>query len=753
LTLKVALLNINPGIQRDGTQFASPSYVDGQWVRFQRSRPRKIGGYNGIFLNAPNISRGMIMQSQAGINYLYSGDSNYLSGWQTGNSTASGSGPTNITLNNFTADPTNLWQFDIGFDPNGSNVLNIIAHPGLNLTNIDNISPTPVLTGTFPYGTLSQVGIFTRGCFTYGNIAIIGSADYRVGINQTLSGSAVTLGTTVVANSFGAGPTVYSAVTIGGYISGTTLTVTSVVGAIYVGQPITGSLGVNVTAGTVITAVGTGTGGIGTYTVNNSQTIGSSGTNASFTGGPCTVFTTSANLTTNLSSATTITFNNNISVSGGTCMLYPYLFVYGSNGLIQNSAAGDFTNWVSTDANANNVSGTKVVKGVPLRGGTTSPAGLFWSLDQLTRVTYSPQTIGTATLYWRYDIISTSITIMSSNCVVEYDGLYYWIGIDRFFVYNGVVQEIINNTNLNYFFDNINFSQRQKVWGTKVTRWGEVWWFYPKGNATECTDAIIYNVRDKIWYDAGQAYGAQRSAGVFSEVFPYPVWAGNTITGYQIATASVTFGGTNYTVGDTINVVGSSGQPAILSVATVSSGVVVTLNVVTGGNYSSSLTGGTLATSNRSVANPNATGLTVNITTNSFYTLWQHEVGKDQVYLTNVDSINSYFETNSIGFVGGGLGSQQLINDNKWIRLERFEPDFVQSGQMSLTITGKGYADDINIVSAPYVFTSSTLKIDMKEQRREMRLRITSNDFGGDYQLGNCLLSVDMGDERSTGNP
>ena len=102
--------------------------------------------------------------------------------------------------------------------------------------------------------------------------------------------------------------------------------------------------------------------------------------------------------------------------------------------LIQNCSAGNFNNWVGSDANANNVSGTKVVKGMPLRGGTTSPAGLFWSLDQLTRVTYSPQTVGTSTLYWRYDIISTSTTIMSSNSVVEYDGIYYWCGVDRFLI-------------------------------------------------------------------------------------------------------------------------------------------------------------------------------------------------------------------------------------------------------------------------------------------------------------------------------
>lgn len=56
-------------------------------------------------------------------------------------------------------------------------------------------------------------------------------------------------------------------------ISGTTMTVASVVaGALSVGQTIKGD---GVTIGTTITALGTGTGGTGTYTVSASQTVGS----------------------------------------------------------------------------------------------------------------------------------------------------------------------------------------------------------------------------------------------------------------------------------------------------------------------------------------------------------------------------------------------------------------------------------------------------------------------------------------------
>lgn len=63
------------------------------------------------------------------------------------------------------------------------------------------------------------------------------------------------------------------AASVTGSISGTTLTVSAVAsGTVAVGQPYTGA---GVTANTLITALGTGTGGTGTYTVNNSQTVGS----------------------------------------------------------------------------------------------------------------------------------------------------------------------------------------------------------------------------------------------------------------------------------------------------------------------------------------------------------------------------------------------------------------------------------------------------------------------------------------------
>ncbi|OBQ41994.1 MAG: hypothetical protein AN484_19825 [Aphanizomenon flos-aquae WA102] len=69
-----------------------------------------------------------------------------------------------------------------------------------------------------------------------------------------------------------------SAATFTGSISGTTLTVTTVFnGTIAVGQAIFGQ---NIQQNTVITALGTGTGGVGTYTVSNSQTVASTAINS-----------------------------------------------------------------------------------------------------------------------------------------------------------------------------------------------------------------------------------------------------------------------------------------------------------------------------------------------------------------------------------------------------------------------------------------------------------------------------------------
>jgi hypothetical protein len=437
-----------------------------------------------------------------------------------------------------------------------------------------------------------------------------------------------------------------------------------------------------------------------------------------------------------------------ISVSGGVVVLHPYVFVFGNFGLIKNCAAGDPTDWTGADANETNVAGSKIVAALPVRGGSNSPSGLFWSLDSLIRVSYNPTTITTggvaSTFFWRYDIISSQSSILSSQSVIEYDGIYYWCGVDRFLLYNGVVKEIPNNMNQNYFFDNLNYSQRQKVYATKVPRYGEIWWFYPKGSATECTDAIIYNVREQTWYDAGQALGARRSAGYFSQVFAFPINMGwDPVEVGGIDSTTLTNAGSGYTNGTYTYepLTGGSGTGALATV--VVAGNIVTSYTIT--DHGIDYEAGDILT----MTTHGGTGLAIEVnTTFDYMSLWQHEIGTNQVRNTDVNAIESYFETNDLGWVSGGPSQPSPIGDNKWLHVERVEPDFIQAGAMTMYVTGRPYAQSPDQVSEAYPFTPTTNKIDIREQRREFRLKFVSNVANGNYQLGKLLLSADVGDVR-----
>jgi len=746
MTAKVFQLDTKAGVQRDGTVFDMNFYTSGKWVRFQRGRPRKILGYSVISRQVAGPSRGIWVNPNNGYNQVYSGYNNGLQQLVINNAGV-GAGVTNITLSNFTASDNNLWQFDGFYDVGGSGVGSILAHPGQNLAQIDSTVNTPVLIGDINGTTLSQIGTFsTTNSYLNATVNVtIPTTNALIGAGQTVSGTGIPSGTTVSSTTLANGTLTTVAVT---GTSGQCSCVSTA--GLFIGQSVTVS-GTNTGSATGITS------GVTYYIIatNYSTTFTLSATS----GG--SAITTTAGTTTGLvftignyqkvvlsaaattSGVSTLTFNNGVSVSGGVVTLHPYVFVYGNNGLIKNCAAGNAQDWVSTDANEVNVATGKIVQGLPVRGGSNAPSGLFWSLDSLIRVSYIGGT-GTPPQYWRYDLLSSQSSIMSSQSAIEYDGVYYWCGVDRFLLYNGVVKEIPNNFNQNYFFDNLNYAQRQKVWVSKVPRYGEIWWFYPRGDATECTDAIIYNVRENVWYDAGEALGARRSAGYFSQVFAHPIWAGwDPATTGVISTTVISNAGSGYTNGTYSSkaLTGGSGGGATANI-TVSGGIVTACTIALGGEgyqvgdaLSASIPGG----SNFSVIVSN---------TQTYVRIWQHEIGTDAIDGRDALAIDSFFETSDLGWVAGGPAEAAMIGENRWLRIERVEPDFVQSGEMTLVITGRPFAQGGDVESAEYVFSPDTGKVDMREQRRELRLRFRSNVAGGNYQLGKVLLSAALGDVR-----
>jgi hypothetical protein len=745
MTKKVFALDTKAGIQRDGTVFDKEYYHDGRWVRFQRGRPRKIGGYREIVNDLAGPSRGVYLNPQQNFNNVFNGFSGGLQVLPINNSGV-GSGITDFTLTGFTANADNLWQFDTFFDVSGSGDNLLLGHPGQNLTLIDNNINTKVLGGSITGTSLSPIGVFTESVYLNSTTTMyLSPQSLLIGAGQSISGTGIPSSTTVVSTNLAV--PVLNAVAVTGIGGQCSCNATS---GLYVGQTVAVS-GTSTGTATGITSGVTyyiiATNYATTFTLSATSGGGAIVTTAGTTTG--LVFTLgqiqnvviSAAATT--SGASTITFDNNVSVSGGVVTLHPYVFVYGNSGLIRNCSAGNVQDWVSADANEVSVATGKVVQGLPVRGGSNAPSGLFWSLDSLIRVSYIGGA-GTPPQYWRYDLISSQSSIMSSQSVIEYDGIYYWCGVDRFLLYNGVVKEIPNTFNQNYFFDNLNYAQREKIWVSKVPRFGEIWWFYPRGSATECTDAIIYNVRENIWYDAGEALGSQRSAGYFSQVFPCPIssdWNINATGG--ILTATITNGGSAYTNGTYTNqaLTGGSGTGATANI-TVSGGIVTA--VVINGHGKNYAVGNTLSAS---IAGGAGFVLTVN-TLMSFVSVYQNEIGTDKVTGALSVAIESYFETNELGLVSGGPSSPSAVGDNKWLRLERVEPDFIQSGTMELYVTGRPFAQSEDVTSSAYTFTPTTGKVDMREQRRELRLKFVSNVTGGNYQVGKIILDADTGDVR-----
>ena len=702
---QVYTLGTRPGIKRDGTALESLEYTDGVWCRFQRGVPKKIGGYQQIFSTFNGIPRGMIALPYNGVNYVFAGNQNGLDVFTTGNNYGLGTGPSSAI-------------FEPGY---GQVAVNSNTTTTLTITS----TSSPIInysTGAFPIGTKI---VFSQ---------TVGATVYTV-TNSTFSTPTTTV---TFTPALGSGVTVSNV-----YIDNVNFTASSNLLWQFDAQhnPSGGSLQLIAHPGQNLSSIDSA--------INSQVQTGSILPNTS----------NQWTMTGLCDSGGQYPTFQPISVSGGVCVLYPYLFVYGNDGYIANNnvsttySVQGLTDWNGATANQVNMSSSKIIKGMPMRGGTNSPAGLFWATDSLIRVSFN----GAAPYYWNYDIVSSQISVMSSNAIVDMDGAFIWMGVDRFYIYNGSVNVLPNDKNVNWLFNNLNYTQRQKVWATKIPRYNEIWFFYPRGTSTECNDAIIYNTKDKIWYDAGQAIGSQRSCGYTTEVFPSPLWADwNLNIEYSIpsviivhpASLSAPNGYQFYLSGDqtskftpgafvTFSKLVSSAKYQIASAA-------FTINTTIG------MPGVTLVTVTQTFSPAPTIGESVFLITGG-YGIWQHETGLNRTFNNQETAINSSYTTNDISWVTGGPSEKTAVGINRRTHLRRIEPDFVQSGTLTVNVLGNKYANGPAETPVSFDFGPNTTnpdKIDTRVEFREMYLQFQSNVVDGNYEQGRVLLTVETGDER-----
>jgi hypothetical protein len=144
---------------------------------------------------------------------------------------------------------------------------------------------------------------------------------------------------------------------------------------------------------------------------------------------------------------------------------------------------------------------------------------------------YSLQYLGPPYV-WAPQLLSDNISIMSPNAAIIASGIVYWMGVDKFYSYDGRVQTL--NCDLRrYVFSDLNQEQALQVFCGTSEGFNEVWWFYCSANSTAIDKYVIYNYLEKIWY-----YGTmERTAWLDSGLQPYPIAAkynSSTLTGNLI---------------------------------------------------------------------------------------------------------------------------------------------------------------------------------------------------------------------------
>ena len=197
-----------------------------------------------------------------------------------------------------------------------------------------------------------------------------------------------------------------------------------------------------------------------------------------------------------------------VTSSGGCCAVGPFLFLYGADGVVKWSTPSDPLDFEGVGSGDARPIADKIVRGYPIRG-QSGPAIIMWSLSSVVL----GQFVGGTDIF-DFTTMTNNASIMSSNGIVEHAGIYYWATTSGFSMFNGVVRDLPNDQNRQWFLNNVNISQRQKVFAFKVPRWSEIWWCFPYGTATECTHAVVYNWLGNFWYDTELPNGG-RSAGFY----------------------------------------------------------------------------------------------------------------------------------------------------------------------------------------------------------------------------------------------
>ena len=144
---------------------------------------------------------------------------------------------------------------------------------------------------------------------------------------------------------------------------------------------------------------------------------------------------------------------------------------------------------------------------------------LVWTDSSL----YSLQYVGPPVV-WGSQIVGDNISVASENAVAYANGVAYWMGVDKFYKYDGRTQT--QNCDLRqYVFENINKLQFEQVFAGTNEGFNEIWWFYVSNDSVDNSidSYVVFNYAENngqgCWYYGSMA----RTAWLDSGLRDYPI--------------------------------------------------------------------------------------------------------------------------------------------------------------------------------------------------------------------------------------
>lgn len=187
--------------------------------------------------------------------------------------------------------------------------------------------------------------------------------------------------------------------------------------------------------------------------------------------------------------------------------------------LIRGSAVSDPTEWTPSSSSTAFEAPVLSGGGMIIDGRVFGDGLIVWTDEALFIGTYGGATD------WRFDRIASGCGLAAPQAAIVVNQTAYWLTPDMRiygYTYGGAPAEI-PFTISREFQENIDRDQLAKVVFTQVSRFGEVWLFYPdKRDGNENSRHLILNVGDQAWSKGDVA----RTAAIDSGTLDYPLMVG-----------------------------------------------------------------------------------------------------------------------------------------------------------------------------------------------------------------------------------